>query len=93
MRREVSPAVTVVILIVVIAILLLAWYLFMGPKKAAEVPALQQTVSPDADTEEDAGGPSIGGGMEAPTEPFGGGASEAPGQEAPSSPEEALAPG
>ena len=92
MRREVSPAVTVVVLIVVIAILLLAWYLFMGPKKQGDAPALQQAVSPD-DAEDDGGAPSVGGGVEAPAEPYGGGASEAPGQAAPASPEDALAPG
>lgn len=61
MRRQISPVVTVVILIVVIAILVLGWYLFYGPKKAGQLPALQQAIEPGED--EDEGGPSVEGGM------------------------------
>ncbi len=61
MRRQISPVVTVVILIVVIAILVLGWYLFYGPKKGGQLPALQQAIEPGET--EDEGGPSVEGGM------------------------------
>lgn len=61
MRRQISPVVTVVILIVVIAILVLGWYLFYGPKKGGQLPALQQAIEPGES--EDEGGPSVEGGM------------------------------